>query len=173
MTETQQAENTENVRITTPVAPDLQTIMSGEALSFLAELHQRFNPARENLLEKRADRQTELDAGKTFDFLEETAEIREGDWRVAEVPADLQKRWVEITGPTTRKMMINALNSGSNGFMANFEDSLAPTWENVVRGQKNLIDAVRRWISFENSDGRKYELMTKRQRCSCVRSAGI
>jgi malate synthase len=146
------------IEIKKAVAADLQPILSAEALAFVAELHRRFNPTREKLLQKRAERQAEFDAGKTLDFLAETAEIRNSDWRVAEVPEDLQKRWVEITGPVDRKMMINALNSGATGFMADFEDSLSPTWENVARGQLNLFDAVRKQISFQNADGKIYEL---------------
>jgi malate synthase len=146
------------IEIKKAVAADLQPILSAEALAFVAELHRRFNQTREQLLRRRAERQAEFDAGKTLDFLPETAEIRNSDWRVAEVPEDLQKRWVEITGPVDRKMMINALNSGATGFMADFEDSLSPTWENVARGQLNLFDAVRKQISFQNADGKIYEL---------------
>jgi malate synthase len=150
--------DTKNIKITKNVAEDLREILSPDALAFVAGLHRKFNPARLELLRKRAARQTEFDAGKTPDFLPETAEIRNSDWRVADVPADLQKRWVEITGPTDRKMMINALNSGATGFMADFEDSLAPTWENVARGQLNLYDAVRKQIEFQNPDGKTYKL---------------
>ncbi len=146
------------IEVKREVADDLKQILTAEALAFVAELHRKFNPTRLELLQRRIERQKDFDAGKTLDFLAETAEIRNSDWKVAEVPADLQKRWVEITGPTDRKMMINALNSGATGFMADFEDSLSPTWENVVRGQLNLYDAVRKQISFQNPDGKSYQL---------------
>jgi malate synthase len=133
-------------------------ILTGEALTFVAGLHRAFNPAREQLLARRAERQLEFDAGRMPDFLAETAMVREGDWTVAATPADLEKRWVEITGPVERKMMINALNSGANVFMADFEDSLSPTWENVVEGQQNLIDAVRRTIALDSPEGKSYRL---------------
>jgi malate synthase len=149
---------TAKIEVKKEVADDLKQILSAEALDFVAELHRKFDATRLRLLEKRAQRQAEFDAGKTLDFLSETAEIRSGDWRVADVPADLQKRWVEITGPTDRKMMINALNSGATGFMADCEDSMSPTWENAVRGQLNLFDAVRKQISFQNPNGKSYQL---------------
>ena len=133
-------------------------ILTDDALAFVAGLHRKFNPTREQLLARRGERQRELDAGKMFDFLPETSNVRESDWKVAATPPDLQKRWVEITGPVERKMMINAFNSGANVFMADFEDSLSPTWENVVEGQQNLIDAVRRTIEFSNPDGKVYRL---------------
>ncbi|HSY51043.1 MAG TPA: malate synthase A [Thermoanaerobaculia bacterium] len=133
-------------------------ILTDDALSFVGGLHRKFNATREQLLARRRERQRELDAGKMFDFLAETRSVREGDWKVAATPPDLEKRWVEITGPVERKMMINAFNSGANIFMADFEDSLSPTWENVVEGQQNLIDAVRRTIEFTNPDGKAYRL---------------
>ncbi len=156
MTETKQ-----EIKIIAPVTPEMSGVLSDDALAFVGELHRRFDARRREFLEKREHRQAELDAGAKFDFLTETAGIRAGDWKVAEVPADLEKRWVEITGPVTRKMMINALNSGATGFMADFEDSLSPTWENVVNGQQNLIDAVRGTISLQNPDGREYKLNSK------------
>ena len=133
-------------------------ILTPEALTFLASLHREFNPRRQELLAKRAERQAAFDAGAKPNFLAETASIRESDWCVAETPADLQQRWVEITGPVDRKMMINALNSGANAFMADLEDACSPTWTNVVEGQVNLYDAVRHQLAFENPDGRRYEL---------------
>jgi malate synthase len=150
-----------SIQLTTPVAADLESVVSADALNFVADLHGRFNPERERLLKARDARQAEFDAGKQADFLPETKSVREGDWKVAKVPADLEKRWVEITGPVDRKMMINALNSGADGFMADLEDSLSPTWENVVRGQLNLIDAVRKTISFASPDGKTYTLKDK------------
>jgi len=137
-------------------------VLTAEALDFVAELHRRFNPTRLQLLERRRERQARLDAGEDPDFLPETKSIREDpSWRVAPVPADLQDRRVEITGPTDRRMVINALNSGARVFMADFEDANTPSWANMVEGQVNLIDAVRREIRFEREDGRVYELNDK------------
>jgi len=122
-------------------------------------VEERFGPRRHELLAKRSERQAKLDAGWRPDFLEETRAIREGDWKVAELPADLLDRRVEITGPVDRKMVINALNSGAKVFMADLEDSNAPTWENVTLGQRNLFDAVRRTIAFEDpARGKSYAL---------------
>jgi malate synthase len=135
----------------------LNDVLTEDALAFVSELHRRFDGRRRELLEKRSERQRALDEGGTLDFLDETREIREGDWQVAPVPADLQKRWVEITGPTDRKMVINALNSGATGFMADFEDSNSPTWSNVIGGQVNLTDAIEGTISLEQGD-KTYEL---------------
>ena len=104
--------------------------------------------AGKNVCERRQDRQAALDRGETLDFLPETKSIREGDWTCAPIPADIQDRRVEITGPTDRKMVINALNSGAKIFMADFEDANAPTWNNMVEGQINLRDAIRRYDSF-------------------------
>ena len=128
-----------------PVAGS-ETVLSNGALLFVESLHRAFGGRRVELLARRAERQKRFDAGELPGFLAETRSVRESDFRVAEAPADLQKRWVEITGPVERKMMINALNSGASVFMADFEDSLSPTWENVVVGQTNLMDAVRRTI---------------------------
>ncbi|HXH41170.1 MAG TPA: malate synthase A [Thermoanaerobaculia bacterium] len=133
-------------------------ILTDDALAFVAALHRTFNPTRERLLARRGERQLRFDAGTMPDFLPETADVRKSDWKVAPTPPDLQKRWVEITGPVERKMMINAFNSGASVFMADFEDSLSPTWENVVEGQQNLVDAVRRTIEFQNPDGKAYRL---------------
>jgi malate synthase len=133
-------------------------ILTDDALGFVAALHRKFNPSREKLLELRAARQLQFDAGAMPDFLPGTHAVRESDWKVAPTPPDLEKRWVEITGPVERKMMINAFNSGANVFMADFEDSLSPTWENVVEGQQNLIDAVRRTIEFRSPEGKIYRL---------------
>jgi malate synthase len=135
----------------------LNDVLTEDALAFVSELHRRFDGRRRELLEKRAERQRALDEGGTLDFLDETREIRDGDWQVAPAPADLQKRWVEITGPTDRKMVINALNSGSTGFMADFEDSNSPTWSNMIGGQVNLTDAIEGTISLEQGD-KTYEL---------------
>jgi malate synthase len=134
-------------------------ILSTEALRFVADLHRRFAPRRRELLAARRERDAELRAGGTLDFLPETREIREGDWRVPEPPADLRNRRVEITGPTDRKLTINALNSGAQTFMADFEDANTPTWRNIVEGQRNMIDAIERTITYDSAeDGRHYEL---------------
>ncbi len=146
------------VEVVGTIPPEFEPILTPEALAFVADLHRRFNPTRLELLRRRAQRQEAINAGEMPDFLPETAHIREGDWQVASTPADLEKRWVEITGPTDRKMMINALNSGAEVFMADCEDALSPTWANEVGGQANLVDAVRRTIRFQNPDGRVYEL---------------
>ncbi|MGI8800638.1 MAG: malate synthase A [Solirubrobacteraceae bacterium] len=135
-----------------------EEILSVEALAFVAELQRRFGPRRDELLRARAGRRARLAEGETLDFLEETRGVREGDWQVAAAPAALAQRWVEITGPTDRKLTINALNSGADGFMADFEDANAPTWRNMVDGQVNMRDAARGTITYEGSDGRHYEL---------------
>lgn len=140
------------------LSPEVAELLSPAALDFVAELHRRFNDRRLELLRARIVRQEAFDAGALPDFLPETAEVRAADWRVADTPPDLQKRWVEITGPVERKMMINAFNSGASVFMADFEDALAPSWENVIQGQINLIDAVRRRISFTSPEGKEYRL---------------
>src|SRR5205085_2448364 len=124
-----------------------------------AGLHREFEPTRQELLQRRAERRADLDAGGSLDFLESTREIREDDsWVVAAAPNDLQDRRVEITGPTQRKMVINALNSGARGFMADFEDSNSPTWRNMVAGQVNLTDAIEGTIGFTSDDGKEYRL---------------
>jgi malate synthase len=146
------------VEITGPVTPAVQAVLAEPAMAFVADLHRRFNPTRQQLLARRGERQRALDAGEMPGFLPETAYIRASDWRVAPAPADLDDRRVEITGPSERKMMINALNSGAKVFMADFEDALSPTWENVLLGQINCSDAVRRTIEFQNPDGRVYRL---------------
>lgn len=138
--------------------PADEGILTPDALSFLGELVHRFAPRVEALLSDRDARQARLDAGELPDFLPETRAVRDGDWRVAPIPADLLDRRVEITGPTDRKMIVNALNSGAKVFMADCEDSLSPSWDNVVRGQANLRDAVRRQIDFTSPEGKAYRL---------------
>jgi malate synthase len=133
-------------------------ILTPQALALVARLHHELDSERRALLARREERQAELDAGGTLDFLSATRDLRERDWRVAPVPADLRDRRVEITGPTDRKMMINALNSGARGFMADFEDANSPTWANMVGGQANVADAVRRRIEHTAPDGREYRL---------------
>jgi malate synthase len=135
-----------------------EEVLTPGALEFLSELEREFGPRRRQLLDARSQRRAELRRGGRLDFLPETRAIRESEWHVAPAPQDLQQRWVEITGPTDRKMMINALNSGADGFMADFEDANAPTWRNMVTGQANVRDAIEGTITHEGSDGRHYEL---------------
>ena len=135
-----------------------QEILSPEALGLVAELVQRFEPRRRELLAAREARQTRFDQGELPDFRADTRAIRESDWRVGAIPADLMDRRVEITGPTDRKMIINALNSGAKVFMADFEDSLAPTWRNLMDGQLNLKDAVRGKLEFTSPEGKHYRV---------------
>ena len=142
-------------------APGRDTVLTPAAIEFVGELAREFSPRVTALLAAREKRQKELDAGARPDFLAETRSIREADWRIAGIPADLLDRRVEITGPTERKMIINALNSGAKVFMADCEDSSCPTWENVIGGQRNLADAVRRTIEFTGADGRQYRLNEK------------
>jgi malate synthase len=147
-------------------------VLTPLALQLVASLHRRFNARRLELLAARASRQQELDAGALPDFLPETADVRAGDWRIAAVPADLQDRRVEITGPVDRKMVINALNAPVRCFMADFEDSCAPTWENIVRGQVNLSDAVRRTISYADPATSKIYRLADRTATLIVRPRG-
>ena len=139
-----------------------ERVLTPEALQFLEGLHRTFNERRKELLKAREERQQQLDAGGKLDFLEETKAIREGDWTVAELPKDLQDRRVEITGPVDRKMVINALNSGAKLFMACFEDATAPTWHNMIHGQINMYDAIRKTISFTPVSYTHLTLPTKR-----------
>ena len=131
--------------------PGPEQVFTKSALEFVEQLHREFDARRRELLARRKP-------SGPFDFLSDTAAIRAGDWKVAPAPADLQKRHVEITGPVERKMMINALNSGADVFMADFEDSLSPTWSNVSVGHVNLIDAVRRRLTFKSPEGKSYKL---------------
>jgi malate synthase len=133
-------------------------VLTPEAIAFVAELQRGFDGRRRELLDRRRERQERLQAGELPDFLPETAHVRAGDWTVAAMPPDVANRRVEITGPADRKMVINALNSGAKVFMADFEDANSPTWENMVRGQANLSDAIDRTIELETSDGRQYRL---------------
>ena len=141
-----------------PIERGFDEVLTPDALEFVAELQREFGARRTDLLEAREERRARLAAGEMLDFLPDTRETREGQWQVAPVPEDMRQRWVEITGPTDRKMTINALNSGADGFMADFEDANAPTWRNMVQGQINLRDAIDRTITYEGSDGRHYEL---------------
>lgn len=144
--------------IRAPVTPELAEILTPGALRFVQALASEFGGRRDELLRARAERQQRLDAGERPAFLPETEAIRRAEWQVAPIPPDLADRRVEITGPVERKMIVNALNSGASVFMADFEDSNTPTWENIVRGQLNLRDAVRGTISHVSPDGRLYTL---------------
>src|SRR5690349_20964745 len=138
--------------------PSLDRVLTPDALAFVAELHRAFDGRRRELLAARAERQRRLDAGERPTFLDATRAVRDGDWGVAPVPPALERRRVEITGPVERKMMVNALNSGADCFMADFEDALSPTWYNVVEGQANVADAIRGTLSLNAPDGREYRL---------------
>ena len=149
-----------DINVTAEVRPEWDPVLSDDALGFVALLHKEFDGRRRELLAAREARKQRLDAGELPDFLPETLEVRESDWTVAPIPEDLRDRRVEITGPVDRKMIINALNSGASVFMADFEDANSPAWENCIQGQLNLIDAVRREITFEGG-GKKYQLNQK------------
>ena len=147
------------LRVVGPMRPGYEVVLTPPALSFLEELVTEFGPRLGDLLARRHARQVRFDAGTLPDFLPETAEVRSAAWSVAPAPHDLSDRRVEITGPTDRKMVINGLNSGANVFMADFEDATSPTWDNLVSGQLNLIDAVRRTITYTAPEtGKKYAL---------------
>ena len=147
------------VTITGAIGDGFDKVLTGEAVAFLAGLHRRFNGRREELLSRRAERQKRLDAGEKPDFRKDTAWIREKDWTVAPLPWDLLDRRVEITGPVDRKMIVNALNCGANVYMADFEDASTPSWANMIEGQANLMDAVRRRIDFTDPhSGKTYRL---------------
>jgi malate synthase len=155
----------QGIAISGPISKEFAQILSPEALEFVAKLHRKFESRRQELLARRVERQKEFDAGAKPDFLAETKSVRESDWKVAAQPKDLLDRRVEITGPTDRKMVINALNCGASTFMADFEDANCPTWHNMIDGQINLRDAVRRTISFQSSpvdaSGKLYRLNTR------------
>ena len=139
------------VEITGEIKEEYAQILSYDALEFLADLHRSFNYQRKKLLKKRMEIQAAINAGQPIKYPEAH---HTKDWKVAAVPHDLQMRHVEITGPTDRKMVINALNSGADMYMADFEDSLTPSWKNIVEGQINLLDANKKTISFTNADGK-------------------
>jgi malate synthase len=148
----------DGVTITATISPATDEILVPEAIELIAALHRNFNQRRKELLQRREQRQADLDAAKMPDFLPETENVRKSDWTVAPIPADIEDRRVEITGPTDRKMVINALNSGAKVFMADFEDANTPTWENLMEGQINLRDAIRRTIEFKSPEGKEYRL---------------
>jgi malate synthase len=145
------------VRIDAEMHPRFDEVLTPEALAFLAKLHRAFESRRQELLKARVARQARIDAGEIPDFLADTRHVRDGEWQVAKLPKALECRRVEITGPVERKMIINALNSGADSYMADFEDSNSPNWYNQVQGQVNLYDAIRRNIDFEQT-GKHYQL---------------
>ncbi len=159
MTEMPTATTPEGISIKGEMKSGYDTVLTPQALDFVAGLHREFKERRDNLLERRRVRQKEIDGGAQLEFLDATREIRTTDWQVAPVPHDLEKRNVEITGPVARKMVINALNSAADVFMADFEDANSPTWSNTVEGQINLYDAIRHQIDFvDERRGKSYEL---------------
>src|SRR6266571_2516373 len=148
----------QGVEVRAEISPEFAEILTPAALGFVAKLQREFGRRRDEALQARQDRQSRLDAGELPDFLPATKRIREADWTCAPIPKDLQDRRVEITGPTERKMIINALNCGAKMFMADFKDANSPTWRNMVEGQINLRDAIRRRITFTSSEGKDYNL---------------
>ncbi len=146
------------VEIRRPPVVGSDRVLTRQALAFVADLQRRFGPTRIDLLRRRGDRQAELDAGVRPGFLQATRDVRASDWTVAPAPPDLDDRRVEITGPAEAKMMINALNSGARVFMADLEDALSPTWDNVIGGQVALADAVRGTLRFDSPEGKSYRL---------------
>jgi malate synthase len=148
------------VEINAPISPGFEAILSAPALELVAQLHRAFEPRRQEILLARAERAKRLDAGERPDFLPHTAHIREGHWRIAPLPAALQCRRVEITGPVDAKMIINAFNSGADSYMSDFEDSNSPSWTNQIQGQINLYQAIRRTLTLE-SKGKVYRLNDK------------
>jgi len=141
-----------------PHTEGTERVLTPAAVAFVDDLVRRFGSHIDDLLRRRREAQARRDAGERLDFLRDTADLRAGDWTIAPTPADLQDRRVEITGPVDHKMIINALNSGASVFMADFEDANSPTWANTIGGQANLIDAVRRTITFESDAGKRYSL---------------
>lgn len=162
-----------NIDVVGDMTAGTEEILTPEALEFLYCLHEKFNGRRKELLAARETRQRRFDAGERPDFLEETKHIRESVWTVAPIPSDLLDRRVEITGPVDRKMIINALNSGAKAFMADFEDATSPTWSNMIDGQLNLKDAVRRTISFEQETNGKQYLLNEETAVLMVRARGL
>jgi malate synthase len=144
-----------------PISADGRRVLTKEALAFVGQLEAQFAPVRTSLLERRRQRDAEIASGTSYGLLPETDAVRRADWKVASTPPDLDRRHVEITGPVERKMIINALSCGADVFMADFEDSLSPTWDNVVSGQANLIDAVRRTLTYTSPEGKAYVLADK------------
>ncbi len=161
-----------SLTINAPIPKECEFLVTPAALAFITALVEKFGARRDALLAKRIERQKQFDAGAKPDFKPETKHIREGEWKVAEVPEDLLDRRVEITGPAEPKMIINALNSGAKVFMADLEDSLSPTWERVIEGQKALYDAVRLQLTFQSPEGKSYKLNDKDLAVLIVRPRG-
>ncbi len=149
------------MEINAPIKPAYETILTTDALALVAKLHRAYEGVRQELLQARIDRQAAIDAGDMPDFLPETRNIREGDWSVSPLPKALERRRSEITGPVEAKMVINAFNSGADSYMADFEDSNSPKWDNQIQGQVNLYKAIRRELSFVNEAGKEYRLNDK------------
>ena len=161
--------STIGIQILAPRGAGAETVLTQDAVAFAADLHRQFNPRRLELLALRVQRQERLDSGERPDFLSETAAIRADNWTVSPLPDDLLERRVEITGPVDRKMIINALNSGADMFMADFEDSTSPTWDNVIEGQVNLADAVRGTIDYtQRVTGKRYKLVDRDERATLL-----
>src|SRR5260370_36776003 len=152
---------TEQVRLKRKGEGRAGEVLTPQALAFVGRLQREFGSRRQELLRLRDERQRRLDAGEMPQFLVTTSSVRDSEWTVAKAPEDLQDRRVEITGPTDRKMLINALNSGASVFMADLEDANSPTWSNLVEGQVNLIDAIERTLTFTSPEGKEYRLNDK------------
>lgn len=165
---------TDGVKLRGAVKPGFERILTADALAFVAALERKFGARRNELLAARSLRQKRFDAGELPDFLPETKAIREGDWKIAGIPADLMDRRVEITGPVdNRKMVINALNSGAQSYMTDFEDAAAPTWDNMIGGQINLMDYWDGKIGFtDEANGKTYNSPTSMRCSTCARAAG-
>src|SRR5690349_3903872 len=161
-----------DIEIRGAMGPGYEQILSPAALDFVAELQRRFGAERDHLLARRAELQVKLDQGWKPDFLAETKTVRESDWTVAPLPKDLLDRRVEITGPVDRKMVINALNSGASVYMADFEDASTPSWANLIEGQINLRDAVRRAITFDDPESGKHYALNAKTAVLLVRPRG-
>jgi malate synthase len=154
------------------IRPGYEKVLTAEAVAFIAELERKFGSERRRLLDRRAEIQVRLDAGWKPDFLPETKAVRDGDWRVAPIPRDIADRRTEITGPVDRKMVINALNCGANVYMADFEDASTPSWDNLIEGQANLCDAVRRTITFDDPETQRHYRLNPRTAVLFVRPRG-
>ena len=173
MTQAAKAANTTTaLQVNATIPAGCEFILSPEALNFVGALVEKFGARRDALLKKREARQAEFDKGVKPDFNPATKAIREGDWKVAEVPADLLDRRVEITGPAEPKMIINALNSGAKVFMADLEDALSPTWERLMEGQKALFEAVRGTLAYSSPEGKSYALNKENLAVLLVRPRG-
>jgi len=160
------------VQISGPINPGYEVILTTEALALVAKLHRAFNGRRQALLQARVARQARIDAGEMPDFLPETFRVRIGEWKIAPLPEALKRRHTEITGPVEAKMIINAYNSGADSYMADFEDSNSPKWENQIQGQLNIYKAIRRELTFTSEVGKEYRLNDKIATFRFVHAAG-